>query len=201
MSPLLVRAMRRLAGYAVVLALGLVLVFKVLPAFGILGPTAAEEIETTTRSLETAKLYGAELGLPSLDAAQAGLAHAQQLLAAGHSRSAKQAALDARQHAIAAQREALARREDERRRARQIVAEIDHSLSDLEELHKKAAEGKDEAATGRLLAVMRDARETGASSFLAFEQGSFRKVIAEAEAVKTHLAEAKISLEAARRKN
>ncbi len=201
MSPLLVRAMRRLAGYAAFLALGLVLVFKVLPAFGILGPTAAEEIETTTRSLETAKLYGAELGLPARDAAQAGLAHAQELLAAGHNRRAKQVAIEAREHAIAAQREALARREDERRRSRQIVAEIDHTLSDLEELYKKAAEGKDKAATGNLLAVMRDARETGASLFLAFEQGNFRKVIGESEAVKTHLAGAKISLEAARKKN
>jgi len=99
MSPLLVRAMRRLAGYAVVLTIGLVLVFKVLPAFGLLGPTATEEIEATTRALGTAKVYGAEAGLPSLEAAQAGLKHARELLAAGHSRSAKQAALEAREQA------------------------------------------------------------------------------------------------------
>ncbi len=200
MSPLLVRAVRRLAGYAVFLALGLLLVFKVLPAFGILGPTAAEEIERTLRSLETARFYGAEPGLPSLEAAQAGLTHARELLAAGHDRRAKQAALDAREHAIAAQREALARREDERRRARQTVTEIDHLLSDIEEVYSKAAEGKDRAATGPLLAVMRDARETGASLFLAFEQANFRKVIGEAQAVKTHLAESKAALEAASRK-
>jgi hypothetical protein len=198
MSPLVVRAMRRLAGYAVVLAIGLVLVFKVLPAFGLLGPTAAEEIEATSRALDTAKVYGAEAGLPSLEAALAGLKQARELLAAGHNRSAKQAALEAREHALDAQREALARREDERRRARQIVAEIDHLLSDLEELYSKAAEGKDKAATGHLLLVMRDARETGAALFLAFEQGNFRKVISEGDAAKAHLGEAKVNLEAAR---
>jgi len=113
---------------------------------------------------------------------------------------AKQAALEAREHALGAQREALARREDERQRSRQIVAEIDHLLSDLEELYSKAAEGKDKAATGHLLAVMRDARETGAVLFLAFEQGNFRKVISEGEAAKVHLGEAKLNLEASRKK-
>ncbi len=201
MSPLLLRALRRLAGYALVFAIGLIVVFKVLPAFGILGPSAADEIDTAGRALETAKVYGAEAGLPSLDAAQAGLKQARELLAAGHNRSAKQAALSARGYAIAAQREALARREGERRRARQIVADIDRLLSGLEEVYSQAAEGKDKAATGPLLAVMRDARETGASLFLAFEQGNFRKLIAEGDAVKVHLAEAKATLESARRKN
>jgi hypothetical protein len=197
MSPLLLRALRRLAGYALVFAIGLVVVFKVLPAFGLLGPSAADEIDTTGRALETAQVYGAEAGLPSLDAAQAGLKHAREMLAAGHNRSAKQAALDAREHAIGAQREALARREDERRQARQIVADIDHLLSGLEELYSQAAEGKDKLTTGRLLGVMRDARETGASLFLAFEQGNFRKVITEGEAVKAHLAETMATLVAA----
>lgn len=199
MSPLLVRALRRLAGFAVVLAIGLLLVYKVLPAFGLLGPTAAEEIETTASSLETARVYGAVPGQPSLDAAQAGLARARELLAGGRNRAAKQAALEARELAIAAQREALARREDERRRSRQIVAEIDRLLSALEESYSKAAEGKDKAATSRLLAVMRASREAGASLFLAFEQGNFHKVIAERQAVEAQLAEAKASLEAARK--
>ena len=151
MSPLLVRALRRLAGSRSSSRSGWSLVFKVLPAFGLLGPSAPRRSTPQGGPLEAAQVYGADGG-SAVARRRAGRARtgAGELLAAGHNRSAQQAALSAREHAMAAQREALARREDERRQARQIVAEIDRRLSELEELYSQAAEGKDKAATERL---------------------------------------------------
>jgi hypothetical protein len=200
MSPLLVRAMRRATLYAGLLSLGLVLFFKVLPALGFLGPTAQEEIDTTARALETARVYGSEAGMAAFDDAGSGLKTARDLLASGHVFGARQAARSARAMAFAAQREALTRRENERRRAQQIVDEVDRLLSELEDRYSAAASGKSKEETSRLLAIMRTARQSGAALFLAFEQNNYRKVIAEEVAVTAGLAEARSALDAARRR-
>jgi hypothetical protein len=186
--------MRRATLYAGLLTIGLVLFFKVLPALGVLGPSPTEEIETTARALETAKLYGAEPGMPAFDQAQDALKSARARLAAGQGFGARQAALSARSGAIAAQREALTRREDERRRAQQVVDEIDRLLSGLEDRYKAAVAGQDKSETSRLLSIMKEARQTGAALFLAFEQGNYRKVLAEEAAVKAGLATARLGL-------
>lgn len=200
MSPLLVRAMRRATLYAGLLSIGLLLYFKVLPAAGLVGPSAQDEVEATGRALETARVYGAEAGMPAFDAAGVELAKARALLAGGHAFGARKAALEARTRAIAAQREALTRREDERRRAQQVVDEIDRLLIELEDAYKVAAAGKSKEETNRLLTVMKESRQAGAGPFLDFEQNQFRKVLAEGDAVKTQLAAAKVTLQAARKK-
>jgi hypothetical protein len=47
---------------------------------------------------------------------------------------------------------------------------------------------------------MRAARETGAGLVLAYEQRNYRKVVAEEDAVKATLAQARAQLEAARKR-
>ncbi len=192
--------MRRATLYAGLLSIGLLLYFKVLPAAGLVGPSAQEEVEATARALETARVYGAEPGMPAFDAAGVELAKARALLAAGQAFGARKAALEARTRAIAAQREALTRREDERRRAQQVVEEIDRLLSELEDAVKAAAAGRDKDERNRLITIMKESRQAGAGLFLDFEQNQYRKVLAEGEAVKTHLVGAKLSLQAARKK-
>lgn len=200
MSPLLVGALRRLAWLVLALAVGLLLVFRVLPAFGILGPSPGELIQAAADALETARVYGAEADQPQFAAAQARLAEARRLQGGGDSWAARRAALQARAEASEAQRAALVQREENRRQARKAVDEIDAMLNGLEELHSQATRGADRETLSRLLSVMKQARSTGAALLLAYEQGSYGRVLAEEEAVKAALVAARQDLEAATRR-
>lgn len=200
MSPLVVGALRRLAWLLLLAALGLLLVFRVLPAFGVLGPSPEELTQAAADALETARVYGADGELPAWVAAQARLAEARRLLGSGDSWRARRAALRARDEAIEAQRAALVQREEDRRQARKAVEEIDAVLNGLEELHSAASRGADRATLSRLLSVMKQARSSGAGLLLAYEQGSYRRVLAEEQAVKTALESARKDLEAATRR-
>jgi hypothetical protein len=199
MSPLLVSAFRRMAWYALGLALALVLIFKVLPTFGVLGPSAEDHVGWAAQALETARVYGADPQQPAFASAQTGLDQARRLLAAGHGREARSAALHARALAIEAQRAALAARADDRRHASRIVDEIDGMLNELEDMYSDIVPKLDKDRASEMLSLMKGARQAGAGLFVAFEQQSYRRVIDDEPEVKAHLAEVKATLEAARR--
>ena len=193
------QALRSVAALSVVLALALLLWFRILPDLGILGPTTEERISAAAEAIETARAYGAAAEQPQLKSALARLEEARRLVAAGQGLKARRAALTARDAAVEAQRGALVRREEDRRRSRRIVDEIDGMLNGLEDLHSDLASGADRPALSRMLAVMKAARSTGAGLVLAFEQGNYDRVLEDEAAVKAALERAHGELEAARR--
>ena len=193
------QALRSVAALSVVLALALLLWFRILPDLGILGPTTEERISAAAEAIETARAYGAAAEQPQLKSALARLEEARRLVAAGQGLKARRAALSARAAAVEAQRGALVRREEDRRRSRRIVDEIDGMLNGLEDLHSDLASGSDRPALSRMLTVMKAARSTGAGLVLAFEQGNYDRVLEDEAAVKAALERAPGELEAARR--
>ena len=192
-------ALRSIAALSVGLALALLLWFRILPDLGILGPTTEERISAAAEAIETARAYGAASEQPQLKSALARLEEARRLVAAGQGLKARRAALSARDAAVEAQRGALVRREEDRRRSRRVVDEIDGMLNGLEDLHSDLATGAERAALSRMLAVMKAARSTGAGLVLAFEQGNYDRVLEDEAAVKAALERAHGELEAARR--
>lgn len=199
MSPLLSLFLRRVAVGAVALAVLLLVGPRLLREFGLAGPRPAQLVESAARSLEAARAYGAEDDLPTYRAAAAELERARGFLARGENGAVRKAAAVATEQAIAAQRQALARREDERRTAQAIVDDVDRRLNELEDLYPRAAERLDKAARGRLFGRMKEARQIGAGLVLGYEQGNYRRVIAEGPAVRATLAEVRDELRAAGR--
>ncbi len=192
------QALRRTAGLALGLALALTLWFRVLPSLGITGPTTEERIGFAADAIETARAYGAEPEQEQLKTALVRLVEARRLASVGQGLKARRAALAAREAAVEAQRGALVRREEDRRRARRIVDEIDAMLNGLEALHSELARAAERAALSRMLPVMKAARSTGAALVLAFEQGNYARVLADEVAVKAALQKARADLGAAR---
>ena len=177
MSPLTLALLRRLAGLALFLALGLAAGPPLLRELGLLGPSVDEQIEMAARTLEAAVAYGAPAEQPERKAAEQALARARQAARRGEAREARRALQQTRAHAISSQRGALATREDARRRAQAAVTEIDRALSELEDLHAEASRRADKATASRLLTAMKQARAAGGALFLAFEEGSFAKAL------------------------
>ncbi len=193
-------ALKRLTWYFLALAVVLLLVFRVLPALGILGPGAEELIQSAADAAATATDYGAPADQAQLVAALARLEDARRVHKAGETFKARRAALQARELAVTAQRAALVERESDRRQARKAVDAIDEALNRLEELHATASRGADRETLKRLLSVMKKARSTGAALFLAFEQGNYRKVTDEEPGARVALEAAGRELEAAARR-
>jgi hypothetical protein len=198
MSPLLVAALRRMAWYALGLAIVLVVVFKLLPAFGVLGPSAEDHVNWAGEALATARVYGAGPELPAFATATAEIEEARKLLAAGHPLQARRVALRAQERAVEAQAIALTAREEDRRRARKIVDEVDKSMNEIENLYNKVSAHADKDSLGDMLAIMKNARATGAALFLSFDQGNYKGLLADEANVKERLRQAKASLEALR---
>jgi len=199
MSPLLVGALKRATWLFLAAAVVLLLVFRVLPALGILGPGPQELIEAAAAAAATAVEYGAAPDQPQLSAAQERLQEARRRHQAGESFRARRAALEARAQAIESQRAALVQREEDRRQARKAVEDVDAMVNGLEDLYSDATRGADRATISRLLSVMKQARASGAGLVLAYEQGGYRRVLADEESVKASLAAARKDLEAATR--
>jgi hypothetical protein len=187
MSPLLAVFLRRLTFAAIAFAVLLLVVPRLLRHLGVMGPRPAELVESAARSLEAARTYGAGEELSAYRAAVVELEKARRLLAEGAAQSARKAALAASEQAIVAQRQALARREDERRAGQAVVGDVDRRLNQLEEIYAQVTPRLDKASTGRLLARMKEAREVGAGLILAYEEGDYRKVMADEAEVRARL--------------
>jgi len=176
MGPTALRFLRRVSVGAFALAILVAVVPWVLTELGFLGPTPREEVEAAQRVVDAARAYGAPESEPSLGAAVEALERARSFAASGNRRKTRRAALDARARGIEAQRVALASREDVRRRARTVVDGVDSLLNDLEDLYAEAAVGKQREEVADLLSLMKNARQSGASLFLAYEQGDYARV-------------------------
>jgi hypothetical protein len=199
MSPLLALFLRRLALAAIAAAVVLLVAPRLLGRLGVVGPRPAELVESASRSLEAARSYGAGQELAAFRAAEVELEKARRLLAEGARGGARKAALAATEQAIAAQRQALARREDERRAGQAVVDDVDRRLNQLETIYAQVTPRLDKAATNRLLARMKEARQAGAGLILAYEQGNYRKVMADEAEVREGLDGVRTELLAAAR--
>lgn len=182
MNPLTLLALRRLALLAFLLTALLVLVFRILPAYGLMGPSLAEEIESASRAVEAARRYGASEDLAPYQAATQALARARELSGGGHSLEGHRAAQTARRQAVEAQRLALSRAESRRREAERITLEIDRRLSELEALYSEVVPGLAKDEVSRLLSSMKTARRAGAGLYLAYESRDFVRVLSEEKA-------------------
>jgi hypothetical protein len=200
MRPVALHLLRRVAVYALTLAVLLVAVPRGLTELGILGPSPAEHIEAAARSLEAARAYGATADQPALKAGLAALERARRLAAAQDGRGARRAAKEAREQAVEAQRAALAAHEDTRRRAKRIVDATDDLMNELEDLYTEASAGKSKAEVASLLTSMKEARRAGASLFLAYEQEDYSRVLTEEEAATETLVAARSALKGAGKK-
>ncbi len=200
MRPVALHLLRRVAVYALALALLLAALPWGLTELGLLGPTPAEHIEAAARVLEAARAYGATAEQPALKAGLAALDRARLAAAAQNGREARRAATEAREHGVDAQRVALATREDARRSAKRLVDATDDLMNDLEDLYTEAAAGKTKAQTASLLSVMKEARRAGAGLFLAYEQEDYARVLADEPAASEILVGARSALKDARKK-
>ena len=178
MSPLLVQALRRLAVLALLLALVLMVVPRLLTNLGVIGPTAEDLTASAAASIEAARSYGATDDLPSFVAAEKELQEAQTQLRAGRLREARAAARRAAEKALRAQRDGLIHRDETRRRAGAIVKEVDRRLIELEALYGQASKRAGKARVAELLSLMKGARQAGSGLVLAFEQEELGRVIA-----------------------
>jgi hypothetical protein len=191
-NPLTLALLRRVAIYALLLAGALLAVPAALTELGLIGPTAEQTIDTASRALQAARLYGGD-DSPAYAEAARELDRARRLAHEGSERAARHAAENARHSAVAAQRAGLVQRDDERRRAEAIVEDVDKQLNELENLYDKVTPKLDKDSVSRLLSQMKEARKSGGGLFLAFEQGNYGKVLSDkpaAQAVLTATREA-----------
>ena len=184
MSPLAVQILRRVAVYSVALTVLLAVVPPLFVEVGLLGPGVRGEIEAAERAVAAARAYGAKDDEPALGAALTELQRARDLAGRGHEREGRHAALRAQESAVKAQRTALAGREESRRRAHKVVEEVDRAVNDLEDLYAAMTPGLEKPALSRLFSLMKNARQTGGGLVLAYEQGSYEKVLADERGVK-----------------
>jgi hypothetical protein len=199
MSGVALQVLRRLALYTFLLAVGLLLVFRVLPAFGVLGRSVDEELESAGRTLEAARAFGATPELPALRAGTAELEQARQLAAQGKQEEARRTAIRARASGIEAQREALGRREAARRRAQLTLRDCDKAVSELEDLYTEVSALVEKPEAARLLSLMKNARQTVAAVWLTYDQGEYAKVIDEERGTLAVLESVRGQLKRARR--
>jgi hypothetical protein len=200
MTPMTLRFLRRASVWAVALAVLIVAVPRALTEMGLLGPSPSEEVEAAQRVVDAARAYGADESEANLSAAAAALERARRLAESGERRATRHAAAEARARGVDAQRVALARREEQRRRGRTIVDAVDARLNDLEDLYAEASVGKSKEALSEMLSVMKAARQSGASLFLAYEQADYARVIGGEGAAIESLERARAVLEAQRKK-
>jgi hypothetical protein len=197
MRPLALHLMRRVALYALIAALLLIVVPRALTELGIIGPTPEEDLATAGHVLDAARAYGATEEQPAFKAGLEAMARARQL-AGPRPREARRAAAEARQRGVEAQRVALAVREDSRRNAKRIVVAADDKLNELEDLYYQAAVGKTKKEMAPLLSLMKVARQAGAGLVLAYEQEDFGQVLTSEKAAFEILDEAGAALKRAR---
>jgi hypothetical protein len=128
----------------------------------------------------------------------AALQKAREAAGKGERWPARRAIAETREHAIDAQRLALATREEARRAAQRVVAEVDHGLNELEDLYSEVRKTIDKREADRLFALMKTTRQRSATLFLLYEEQSYAKVVAGEKEVKQLLAETRQQLQAAR---
>ncbi|MGE0454357.1 MAG: hypothetical protein AB7O37_16380 [Vicinamibacteria bacterium] len=197
MSPLALALLRRAAAYALLLAVLLAVVPRLLGFLGWIGPSLDEEIAGVERSLAAAQTYGAEETEANYAQARATLAAARELQRRGERFQAKRRLAEARSAALSAQRVALTSREQSRRAAQKVVAETDRRMNELEDLYGQVTRDLDKPTVSRLFSRMKATRQKAAALWLNFEQQSYGRVLADERAVIEALDAARLELRAA----
>ena len=163
---------------ALVVAVLLLVLPRLLTDIGVLGPTPEELIGNAASAVEAARSYGATEDLPSFVEAEKDLLAAQKLLRGGRHRESRKAALRSAERAVVAQRDGLIQRDQSRRRADAIVKDVDRRLIELETLYSRVSRVVSKKRVIELLSLMKGARQAGSGLVLAFEQDDFARVIA-----------------------
>jgi len=199
MTPLTLALLRRVTGYALVLAVLALTLPRLLTTLGVLGPSIDDEIAAAGHALEAARAYGATSEDPSYARAEAALARARELASRSSRIQAKRATAEAQSLATEAQRLALARREDARRQAQKVVVETDRMMNDLEDVYSEVTRSLDKPTVARLFSTMKATRQKAAALWLAFEEGNYARVTQDAPETRDVLLAAKAELRAAGR--
>ena len=173
----MLRFLRRIAILALVLAGLLWAVPRLLVRAGVLGPTAAQEIDEAAAAIATARAYGSTGG-DALATAERRLAEARALAAGGDERDARRVASAATASAIDAQKAALVARTEMHQRAELVYKDLDRRINDLEKLYEKTTPGLEKARTDELLSRMKVTRQAAGAVFLAYEQKDYGAVMA-----------------------
>lgn len=198
MSPLALLLLRRAAIYALVFAVLLAIVPRLLTAFGVMGPTLEEEMDGVAHSLDAARSYGATATQPDLVRAEKALTLAHEHAQRGERWQAKRAIAEAHEAAIDAQRTALATRDEARRAAQKATSDVDKLLNELEDLYADVVKVVDQQEQERLFSLMKSTRQRSAALFLYYEEQSFDKVVAGEPEVRALLASTRAELLASR---
>jgi hypothetical protein len=191
--------LRRLTIYALVAAVLIWAVPRLLVEFGVIGPSPDETIAAAERALEAARTYGATPDVPPFVAAQKELERARSLAAQNHGRDARHASKHAQDLAIEAQRLALVRRDERRHHAELVYNDLDRQINDLEKLYSSVTPGLDKTQVGELLTLMKLTRVSTGAVFLAYEQEDFKSVLEGEARARGAIAQMKSRLEAVRR--
>jgi hypothetical protein len=177
MRPLALHLLRRLAFFALLAAVLLAFVPRLLMELGVVGEEAAVAVERAGRAVEAARTYGATPQMQAMRDAERQLQSARDLVARGSGREARHAAAAATTAAVEAQREALVAQQEQHRRAEAIVDDVEKRLDELEKSYGVITTGLDKATVAPLFSLMKTARAAGGGLTLAYEQGDYAKVL------------------------
>ena len=194
----LLRLLRRLATFALVLSVIVWAVPRLLVEFAIIGPDTKEYLQSAEQALAAAQSYGAGPDLPSFKAAQHHLDQAHTFHRSGQAREARREAERAKEQAVEAQRIALVRKTEIQQRAQAVYNDLDRQIVDLEKLYSQATVGLDKQRTGELLTLMKVTRQSTGLLFLAYEQDDFQKVLDGEPKAREVIASTRQTLKAAR---
>ena len=172
-----IHLLRRAAVYALVAAVLVLTVPRLLTEFGVLGEDASLAVERAGRAVEAARAYGATTEMEALREAERHLQSARELVTRGEKREARRTAAAAAGHAVEAQRAALVAQQERHRRAEAVVDDVEDRLDDLEESYGVVTKGLDKAAVAPLFSLMKAARAAGGGLTLAYEQGDYARVL------------------------
>jgi len=172
-----IHLLRRAAVYALVAAVLVLTVPRLLTEFGVLGDDASLAVERAGRAVEAARAYGATAEMEALREAERQLQSARELVTRGEKREARRTAAAAAGHAVEAQRAALVAQQERHRRAEAVVDDVEDRLDDLEESYGVVTKGLDKAAVAPLFSLMKAARAAGGGLTLAYEQGDYARVL------------------------
>jgi hypothetical protein len=170
---------------------------RVLVYFGLIGPSARDRIAEAERMVRAAESYGATSEGAALAAARQELETARRQVAAGNGRAAREAAGRAVAKATDAQAAALVREREAEQRAQAVVEELDHQVNELENMFDEVSRDLSRERRSALLKMMREARKSAASVFLAHDEKRYKDALAHEQQARKALAETRGALQEA----
>jgi fused signal recognition particle receptor len=174
--------LRRIAAVCLLVAVGLLVVPRLLVRYGLAGPPADEVVNAAGQAVQAARAYGAGPSVAAYAQAERELDEARRLLAEGQGHAARRAAERASAQAIEAQKVAIARSQDARRRALVALEELDQRIEELERLFDEVKPRLPREESSRLFSLMKNAREAAATQTVAFQDARYEEVLRQQQA-------------------